>query len=63
MSESLNNRTRQRRAGKKENLKQKRRECEDTTYSRDDRQACYRWVEKKAVSGQPIQGGSHAAKT
>jgi hypothetical protein len=63
MAESLNNRTRQRRFGKKENLGQKRRECEDTTYSRDDRHACYRWAEKKTVSGPPRQGGSHAAKT
>jgi hypothetical protein len=63
MAESINNRTRQRHSMKKENLKQKRRECEDNTYSRDDRHACYRWAEKKADSGQPIQGGSHAAKT
>lgn len=56
MAESLNNHARQ-------SLKQKRRECEDNTYSRDERHTCYRWAEKKAVRGQPIQGGSHAAKT
>ena len=37
---SKNNNARQR-------LEQKRRECEDNTYSRDERQACYRWAEKK----------------
>lgn len=54
MAESMNNRERQWRTSKKENLKQKRRECEDNTYSRDERQACYRWAEKKAASGDPI---------
>jgi hypothetical protein len=63
MAESMNNRERQWRTSKKENLKQKRRECEDNTYSRDERQACYRWAEKKAASGDPIQGGSDTAKS
>ncbi len=54
MTNSLNRRVRPYRTGKKEILKQKRRECEDNTYNRDDRHACYRWAEKKAVNEHPI---------
>jgi len=32
----------------KEILRQEPRECEDNTYSRDERHACYRWVAKKS---------------
>lgn len=63
MAKSLNISARQYRTRKKEILKQKLRECDDNTYSRDERHECYRWAEKKEVSKHPIQGGSHAAKT
>jgi hypothetical protein len=35
----------------RQSLKHKLRECEDNTYSRDERQACYRWAQKKRPAG------------
>ncbi|MCF8092854.1 MAG: hypothetical protein K9K40_10405 [Desulfotignum sp.] len=50
MTKSINITARQCCSREKEILKQELIECDDNTYSRDERHACYRWAAKK--SGQ-----------
>ncbi len=48
MAKSMNMTARQCCTSEKEILKQELRECDDNTFSRDERHSCYRWAAKKS---------------